>query len=155
MYKRQKLFLKEFVRKGRLCDKLVGLDDSEAQCSQFDLSMCKGACIQEEDVISYNTRFAKTLEEMVYKCDSFFVKDLGRSIDEFSVAWIQNGEYKGCGFFNHDITDYDEIKNNIPVEINKLEVLKMIKSYIVDSKLEIIPLESSPNEVEGGVLTLF
>jgi DNA polymerase-3 subunit epsilon len=151
-----KLFLQDFVRKGRLCDKLVGLDNSEEQCAQHDLSMCKGACVKEELPDVYNTRFEDTLENMAFNGDSFFVKDIGRSIDEFSVAWIQNGEYQGCGFLNHDISDVEEIKKSIPVEVNKLEVLKTIKSYIVNSKLELIPLR--PSSIEGNVgevLTLF
>ena len=151
-----RLFLKELVRKGNLCEKLVGLDNSVGQCGNYDVDSCNGACVKEEGFLSYNNRFEKTLEEMLCKGDSFLVKDIGRSIDEFSVVWIQNGKYQGCGFVNHDITNFEEIKNSIKVEVNKLEVLNLVQSHVISSKLEIISLKSSSsNLLEVDLSTLF
>lgn len=150
-----KLFLKEFVRKGLLCGKLVGLEDSKVKCDQFDSNLCKGACIKKEDSFSYNNRFEKILEKMFSKGDSFFIKDIGRNIDEFSLVWIQNGRYQGYGFFNHDITDFEKIKKSITKEINKLDVLNLIQHHLINSELEVIPITSSKKNQDEELLTLF
>lgn len=153
--KSAKLFLKEFVRKGLLCGKLVGLDDSEVKCYQYDLNLCKGACFKQEDSSSYNNRFEKTLEKMLFKGDSFFIKDIGRSIDEFSLIWIQNGRYEGYGFFNNNITDFKKIKKSITKEVNELDVLNVIQHHLINSELQVIPLKSSQSFQDEQLLTLF
>lgn len=150
-----KIFLEELVRKGRLCTKMVGLENVDLECRELYQGMCKGACIRNEDADSYNQRLEEALQNKVYKGDSFLVKDLGRSIDEYSVAWIQNGEYKGCGFFNHDLTDTDEIKKQIDKVPAGLDVLGLIKSTVINSKLKVIPLESTPDDIVEDLFTLF
>ena len=150
-----KIFLEELVRKGRLCTKMVGLENVDFECSQLYQGMCKGACVRDEDADSYNQRLKHTLQNKVYKGDSFLVKDVGRSIDEYSVVWIQNGEYKGCGFFNHDLTDLDEIKKRIPKVPVGLNVLGLIKSTVINSKLNVIPLESTVDKKVEDLFTLF
>lgn len=150
-----KIFLEELVRKGRLCEKLSGLQNPEQQCSNHDLNLCKGACLKEENAADYNNRLRESLSTLVFDGDSFFVKDLGRSIDEYSVAWVQNGIYKGCGFFNHDLTDVGQIKKAIEVVPKEIPVLGIIKSAVIKSKLEIIPLENEVDETANDLFTLF
>jgi DNA polymerase-3 subunit epsilon len=52
----------ELTRLYRLCPKLMGLEKSKGACFSYSLGRCKGACIGEEDVESYNKRFEIALE---------------------------------------------------------------------------------------------
>lgn len=41
-----------------LCHKLLGLEKTKKDCFPYRLGNCRGACIQEEQIYSYNSRFA-------------------------------------------------------------------------------------------------
>lgn len=148
-------FIQELVGKGSLCNKLAGLQNTNDSCFEYQLNMCKGACVKQESANSYNERLKKTLDDLAFDGDSFFVKDIGRDIDEYSVAWIQNGKYKGFGFFNYDVDDLETIKDGIKPAMDNRDVLKIIKSIVGKSKLEVIELENDSLDSGAETLTLF
>jgi DNA polymerase-3 subunit epsilon len=71
------------------------------------------------------------------------IKDEGRDIDEYSVIWVQNGEYQGFGFFNYDVQDPEIIKESIKKVKNNRDVIGIIKAFLVKQNLQIIQLEDS------------
>ena len=96
-------FLHQIVRKGNLCQKLVGLQTGKGACFEQHLGMCNGACEKKECASEYNSRVKKALESHSLAEDSYLLKDVGRNTDEYSVVWVQNGAYQGYGYFFHDI----------------------------------------------------
>lgn len=142
-------FLHKLVEKGELCQKLVGLQTGDKGCFEHQLKMCKGACVKKESANLYNHRLLETLDSFSLAGDSYLVKDIGRDIDEYSAVWVQNGEYKGFGFFSHDIQDPQMIKEGIKVAMDNRDVIRILKSFLSKSYLKVIPLENTP---QSGML---
>lgn len=148
-------FIQELTSKGKLCQKLTGLQSVNDSCFEYQLNLCKGACVKQESAHEYNSRLKYFLDNVAFDGDSFFVKDIGRDIDEYSIAWIQNGKYKGFGFFNYHVDDLETIKEGIKPAMDNRDVLKIIKSYVSKAKLEVIELENDSSSGGSETLTLF
>ena len=110
--------------------------------------MCNGACIKEESPDVYNARVSKALKNVSLAGDSYLIKDVGRDRDEFSAIWIQNGAYKGFGFFSHDVHDPQLIKEGITQAMDNRDVIMIIKSYLSRHSLPIIPIENTRDKGE-------
>jgi DNA polymerase-3 subunit epsilon len=81
-----------------LCQKLLGLYPTKEACFQYHTKQCKGACIGEEKVESYNKRVEKLLKKLEYDTDSFFIIDQGRAKNELSLVLVERGTYRGYGY---------------------------------------------------------
>lgn len=136
-------FLHELVKKGTLCQKLVGLQTGDAGCFEHQLGMCKGACVKQESSSNYNKRMLDALNSFSLAGDSYLIKDVGRDIDEYAAVWVQNGEYKGFGFYTHDIQDPELIKEGIIKAMDNRDVIAIIKSFMSKNHLNVIPLENT------------
>lgn len=113
-------YLERMVEEYDLCTKLCGLYKSQSSCFQYTVRNCLGACVQEEETISYNRRCESLINNLTLNGSTFFVLDKGRSKDEKSIAYIENGSLKGTGFmpvffrkkspkqWNKFITEIDE-----------------------------------------------
>lgn len=56
--------LLDLAKEYQLCPKLCYLEHSSSACFSYQLKRCKGACVQEEDVQSYNQRVLSALESL-------------------------------------------------------------------------------------------
>ncbi len=61
--KELKTFLINVSKEFNLCLKLLGVEKSKANCFNYHLDLCKGACSKKETFLKYNLRF----EEAFYK----------------------------------------------------------------------------------------
>ena len=139
-------FLHRLVDKGNLCQKLVGLQTGKGGCFEVQLGYCKGACLKEEPPSQYNNRLKKALDSLSLAGDSYLIKDVGRDLEEYSIIWIQNGEYKGFGFFNQEIQDPELLKEGIKKAMDNREVIAIVKSFLSKNKLTVIPIENTKEE---------
>lgn len=55
--KQAKAFLADLAKNYLLCEKLLGLEKTNAACFAYRLKRCNGACVQKENVVLYNMRF--------------------------------------------------------------------------------------------------
>lgn len=115
-------FLFKAVEEFQLCQKLTGLYKSKSNCFNYTLKQCDGACINEEDPESYNVRVYELIKKNSYDNQNMIVIDKGREIDERSVVFIENGLFKGLGFFN------------LNFQINTIEVLESIITPMEDNR---------------------
>jgi DNA polymerase-3 subunit epsilon len=136
-------FLHYIVKKGNLCQKLVGLQTGKGACFEQQLGMCNGACTKTESPAKYNARVKKTIESYSLAGDSYLIKDIGRSDDEYSVTWVQNGAYQGYGYFSNDIYDTELIKEGIKRAMDNRDVIGIIKSFLNKNALEVIPIKNT------------
>lgn len=139
-------FLHYIVKKGNLCQKLVGLQTGKGACFEQQLDMCKGACIKNETPAKYNARVKKTIQASSLAGDSYLIKDIGRNEDEYSVTWVQNGSYKGYGYFSNEIQNSQLIKEGIKRAMDNRDVIGIIKSFLNKNKLEVIPMENTEQQ---------
>ncbi len=134
--KEAKDYLFSQVEAFQLCQKLCGLSDSAGSCFQYQLKICKGACIGEEGYEHYNKRAQEFINSMSFFKSNFIIKDTGRSMDENSVVVIQDGKYIGYGWItnnNSNIT-LQALLDEISVKEDTMDARIIIKRYLRENK---------------------
>ena len=143
-YQQGRSFLYKITDEFHLCQKLNHLEKTEGSCFNHDLKMCNGACIQSETFVNYNLRVQKFIDKSSYEFDDMLLIDKGRSIEEHSVILIENGTYRGYGFFNlnFQINNPEVLKSIINVMENNRDTQHIIQSYLRKNKVQkILKLE--------------
>ena len=144
-YQQAKTTLFRITEENNLCQKLNGLYETEGHCFLYGLKECNGACINEEPTAAYNTRVKSVIERYSYENQDMLLIDVGRDREERSVVLIENGHYKGFGFYNlnHQITNPKILKSIINPMPNNRDTQHIIQSYLRRHKvLKTIKLES-------------
>ncbi|MCG2420201.1 GIY-YIG nuclease family protein [Aequorivita sp. F47161] len=147
-YQQAKTALYKIAEEYQLCQKLTGLNNTENQCFNYTISECFGACINKEPVAKYNTRVQEFLNKYSFENQNMLIIDRGREIEERSVILIENGIYKGYGFYNlnHQINNPAILKSIITPMQNNRDVQHIIQNYLRRKKgLKIVNL--SPKTV--------
>lgn len=96
----------------------------------------------------YNNRMREILEKFSLSGKNELLIDHGRTIEERSLIWIENGKVKGYGYFdlNHQITRPEILNNIITPVIDVQNTTHIVHKYLrTNSILKIIPLPSSVN----------
>jgi len=126
-----------------LCQKLNGLYQSKEACFSYGLNQCNGACIQKEAPETYNRRVQKFINKNIYQSSDLIIVDKGRYLEERSCILIENGAFKGIGYFdlNFQIQNPEVLKSIIrPMQDNR-DAQHIIQSYLRRNKvLKIINL---------------
>jgi len=124
------------TEKYHLCQKLTGLYQTNADCFQFKIKECDGACIGKITAEEYNTRVQKLITENSFENKNLVLLDRGRNINERSVVLIENGIYKGYAFYdlNYQVTNIDVLKNIIIPMQNNRDAKTIIQGQIRKSK---------------------
>lgn len=115
-----------------LCQKLIGLYKTNSSCFKYEVKECNGACIQEESVEAYNKKIQALIQTYSYENKNMLIIDRGRFIDERSVVVIENGRFKGLGFFdlNHQINNPEVLLSLITPMTNNKDNQHIIQSYV-------------------------
>ena len=126
-----------------LCQKLNGLYQSKEACFSYGLNQCNGACIQKEVPETYNQRVQEFINKNIYQSSDLIIVDKGRYLEERSCILIENGAFKGIGYFdlNFQIQNPEVLKSIIrPMQDNR-DAQHIIQSYLRRNKvLKIINL---------------
>jgi DNA polymerase III subunit epsilon len=93
-----KAYLEHWMEEYELCQKLCGLHAGNSACFRHSIKACKGACISEEKVGSYNERVQDFMDELNFNSSSFLVLDKGRNSKEYGFVLVEEGQYAGYGF---------------------------------------------------------
>jgi DNA polymerase-3 subunit epsilon len=139
-----KSFLFKAVEDYNLCQKLVGLYPTKKSCFNYSIKQCDGACIQIENVTQYNCRIQALLTKNSYDNQNMVVIDKGRDIDERSAILIENGIFKGLGYFNlnYQINHIEVLRSVITPMENNRDAQHIIQNYIRrNKKLKIIEIK--------------
>ena len=143
-----KSFMTKLNDEHQLCQKLTGVYKTTSNCFNYTIKECLGACIKEENSKSYNTRVQKIIDHYSFKGQDLIVIDQGRDVDERSAILIENGIYKGFGFYNlnYQVNNLDVLQSIItPMQHNR-DVQHIIQSFLRRNKrLKVIKLDSISN----------
>ncbi len=136
-----KSVLHNIVEKHQLCQSLTGLHTGGGNCFSYTIKSCKGACINVETPEEYNSRILEVIEMHSFHNQNMLVIDRGREIDEKSALLVEEGEFKGIGFFNlnHQMNNLDIVRSIITPMTNDRDARHIIQSYLrKNNKLKII-----------------
>ena len=138
----------KFTEEYQLCQKLTGLYETKNSCFLHSIKECQGACIQEESAEDYNKRVNKFMEKYSYDNQHMLIIDKGRDVDERSVILIENGQYKGFGFYNlnYQINNPEVLKSIINPMQNNRDAQHIIQNYLKKYKV-LKTVKLSPNTV--------
>lgn len=136
-------FLEKMVEQFNLCQKLTGIYKTKTSCFHYEVKKCEGACIQKESPEDYNKRVQQLLDKYSYKNKNMVIIDRGREVDERSAILIENGIFKGFGFYNlnYQINNLEILQTIITPMENNRDQQHIIQSYLRKNKrLKIINL---------------
>ncbi|WP_461587265.1 exonuclease domain-containing protein [Winogradskyella sp.] len=131
-----KHFMLKIMDDYMLCQKLTGMYHTNTNCFRHEVKECNGACVLEESSADYNKRVLMLIDKHSYKNKNMLVIDRGRDIEEKSVVLIENGVFRGLGFFdlNYQINNPDILQTLITPMENNRDTQHIIQSYIRRNK---------------------
>ncbi|NRB59214.1 MAG: GIY-YIG nuclease family protein [Winogradskyella sp.] len=131
-----KHFMLKIMDDYMLCQKLIGMYHTNTNCFRHEVKECNGACVLEESSADYNKRVLMLIDKHSYKNKNMLVIDRGRDIEEKSVVLIENGVFRGLGFFdlNYQINNPDILQTLITPMENNRDTQHIIQSYIRRNK---------------------
>lgn len=139
--------LKSRGRKFELCPKLYGAEQGPGRCFHYQLHICKGACVSEEDPETYNHRVEEAVYSLSYGKDnmaSYFVIGEGRNYDERSVVYVERGFFRGYAYLDVETLTHDQasIIESIPQKQEAPDVQRIIQGYIKKHPKEIVMISA-------------
>jgi DNA polymerase-3 subunit epsilon len=134
--KEGKEFLFNKIEEFELCQKLCGLSDSVSSCFQYQIKICKGACVGAESAEEYNKRAHNLINNLSFKTDNFVISDKGRNIDEDSVIVVKNGMYLGYGWISKEegFISLDELIDSLTLNDDNRDARLIIKRQLKENK---------------------
>lgn len=145
-YQQAKTSVFKITEENQLCQNLTGLNNSDKVCFNYAIKECYGACIGKESIEEYNDRIKVFLERFSYENQNMIIIDRGREIEERSVILIENGIYKGYGFYNlnYQINNPEILKSIINPMHNNRDAQHIIHNYLRKNKvLKIVNLSTN------------
>lgn len=127
---------------GSIHDSIILLR-SLAEQFELDHRFCKYCTSAEEeiffkkdsenlpDVLHHNEKIENAIDFLLSNRPSFAIIDKGRSADERSCIWVENGHFYGMGYLPSDValTDPSEIKNYVTPYRSNQYIMQLIYSY--------------------------
>jgi DNA polymerase-3 subunit epsilon len=118
---------KEFV----LCQKLCDIFE-DGKPSEKEHKKCLGACTGKEPAEMYNLRAEEAIQTFHYPHPNLLIIGKGRSFDEKSVVYIENGAYAGFGYLESSSVEENifQIKEKIQPYSDSSDIRRIIRSYL-------------------------
>lgn len=142
-----KSFITKMAEEHNLCQKLTGLHYTSSNCFNYTIKQCFGACIDEEHFNDYNQRVKHIIDYHSFKNQNMVIIDRGRAVDERSAILIENGQFKGYGFYNlnYQINNLDVLQSIITPMIHNRDTQHIIQAYLrrKRKKLKIVQIDSN------------
>lgn len=132
-YEEARQFMFRFMEDHELCPKCCGMQTAKGACFDYQVKKCKGICAGKENIETYNQRVEQALQTLADRYETKLIIDAGRQWNEKSVVVIENGEYKGFGFFDSAVTvnNVEEAKNIIQPYQHTADVTRILKGMNV------------------------
>ncbi len=138
-----KSYMHRWTEEFNLCQRLMGLVNGKGNCFNYTIKQCEGACIGSESKDEYNERVKKLIHKNSFEAQNMIIIDRGRDVDEQGVILVEDGKFKGFGYFNlnHQINNIEILRTIItPMQHNR-DAQHIIQSYIRQhKKLKIVKL---------------
>lgn len=141
-----KSVLHNIVETYGLCLHLSSLQSGSGNCFNYSVKTCKGACIKAECPSEYNERIFEMIAKFSYQDQNILIIDRGRDIDEKSALLVEDGIFKGIGYFNlnYQLNNIDIVRSIITPMKDDRDVRHIIQNYLRrNKKLKIVQFSES------------
>ncbi|HCQ12447.1 hypothetical protein [Flavobacterium sp.] len=83
------------------------------------------------DLDSHNEQIEKALNHLLSKRESFAIIDKGRTQEEKSIVYVENGHFYGMGYLSSDIiiNEITELKEHVTRYASNQYIMQLIYSY--------------------------
>ena len=138
-----KSHLEKIIEHYELCQNKVFYHNKNGSCFNYSIKKCLGSCVLDESPEVYNKRVQQFINKYSYEDKSVLLIDRGRSVDERSVVFIEDGIFKGIAFFNlnFQINNINVLRSLINPMSDNRDAQHIIQSYLRTHKiLHTIPL---------------
>ena len=80
----------------------------------------------------YNAKLKKIFSRYQYRNPNFFIIGEGRSHHEQSIVWVEDHQYKGCGYFEPEYIENDlqSLKEAVNAKDNNPDVHRIIRAWL-------------------------
>lgn len=114
-----------------LCPKLCLLQRGLPVCAPMAEYHCPGACEGRITPAEYNVRAKQALAGLFGHLPSFAIIDAGRTDDEQSCMWVENGQFYGMGYIDRDMDmrQPDDIKSLLTPYTSNDYMLRLVMAY--------------------------
>ncbi|QED39030.1 exonuclease [Antarcticibacterium arcticum] len=133
--------LQQIIETYQLCQRFTSLHSGDETCLSYSIKTCNGACVEVETVEAYNERVLEMISNYSLSDQNMLVIDRGREIGEKSALLVEEGEFKGIGYFNlnHQVNNIEIVRSIITPMKNDHDARHIIQSYLRrNKKLKII-----------------
>lgn len=133
--------LQQIIETYQLCQRFTSLHSGDDTCLSHSIKACNGACVEAETVEEYNERVLEMISNYSLSDQNMLVIDRGREIGEKSALLVEDGEFKGIGYFNlnHQLNNLEIVRSIITPMKNDHDARHIIQSYLRrNKKLKII-----------------
>ena len=133
-----KKMLLQWCDQYQLCQHLCGLSDGKEGCFQYQIRICRGACICEEPACDYNDRVNRLFSELSAGLDSAVVIDQFSVEHESGFVLIEKGTVKGYGKLTADdsFANIDDFKSLMEPVADSPAIRHYIRDYLSKHKVE-------------------
>jgi DNA polymerase-3 subunit epsilon len=122
-----------------------GVNLLQSLASQFELDyrFCKyGTTVQDAniqknddvslpDILHHNEKIENAIDFLKSNRPTFAIIDKGRTTEERSCIWVENGHFYGMGYFSIDeaITEPSDLKHNVTLYKSNQYIMQLILKY--------------------------
>ncbi len=125
-------FMFSIIDEYELCPKYCGIQTSNGACFDYHVKKCRGICAGTEGIKKYNKRVEKALNGLQSTQETRLIIDEGRTWNEKSVVVVENGIYRGFGYFDatEEIDSIDKAKTIITPFRHTADVQRILSSMV-------------------------
>lgn len=114
------------------------MEEDDGPCYEHMGGYCEGICVNDESKKDYNQRVKKAIESLKFRYFNYVVVDAGRTPDERSLLWVENGKFKGTGYIENKLIskDLDLMRDFIEPHKDSKLVRQLIKNYLLAKNVD-------------------
>ncbi|WP_416443052.1 exonuclease domain-containing protein [Leeuwenhoekiella sp. A16] len=139
-----KAHLTRVIKDYDLCQSKAGLHNTSGNCFNHSIKECNGACTGEEEAEAYNLRVMEYIARHSFANKNMLIIDRGRKVDERSVILVEEGIFKGFGFYklHYQLNNMDILQRILTPMNDNRDARHIIQSYLRTKKvLKIVELD--------------
>lgn len=114
------------------------MEDTDGPCYEHMGGYCEGICVDDESKKDYNQRVKKAIDSLKFRYFNYVVVDAGRTTEERSLLWVENGKFKGTGYIENKLIskDLDLMRDFIEPHKDSKMVRQLIKNYLLAKNVD-------------------